>query len=57
MFDLFVLQNTAQRRVGQQFEAVPAPRQRAQRQEPKRPQPRRAALLTALRPSRATADR
>ena len=57
MFDLFVLQNTNRRRVGQQFEAKPAPRQPAQRQEPKRPQQRRTALLTALRPSRATADR
>ena len=57
MFDLFVLQNTAQRRVGEQFASGPAPRKREQRREAKREQPRRTALVTVLRPFRAVTDR
>ena len=57
MFDLFVLQNTAQRRVGEQFESGPAPRKGERAREAKREQPRRTALVTVLRPFRAVTDR
>ena len=57
MFDLFVLQNTAQRRVKAQFDPKPEPRRQAQSQEAQVPRPRRKAVLVALRPFRAAADR
>jgi hypothetical protein len=57
MFDLFVLQNTAQRRVREQFESTPARRERERHRAAKREQPRRTALVTVLRPFRAVADR
>ena len=55
MFDLFVLQNTAQQRVREQFENRPRPPKPARSRKPSHP--RRRASLTALRPSRAVADR
>jgi hypothetical protein len=57
MFDLFVLQNTAQRRVRDQFEPKPDTRRARQAHEPEQQKTRRTARLTALRPFRAAADR
>jgi hypothetical protein len=57
MFDLFVLQNTAQRRVRDQFEPKPEARRAAQAAQPQEQRTRRKARLTALRPFRAAADR
>jgi hypothetical protein len=57
MFDLFVLQHTTRRRVSKQFESAPQTREPVPASERKRRQPRRASFVTALRPSRAVADR